>query len=126
MTRNSPLLTVRLARSTATTEPNRFVSSRKARETTKRMLVKATPKDNWQANSWLVMDQEVGYDDFIIRNAAFKGDDHDADTRSRGFDCGSSKCLAVATPPTPSDSAASPQWSTDQRTASMVGQESVS
>src|SRR5215475_1634603 len=72
MTKNSPLLTVRLARSTATTEPNRFVSSRRARETTKRMLIKATRKDNWQANSWLVMDQEVGYDDFIIRNDALK------------------------------------------------------
>src|SRR5438132_9810287 len=69
MTRNSPLLTVRLARSTATTEPNRFVSSRRARETTNRMLVKATPKDNMP---WLVMDKKVGYDDFCYESDPFK------------------------------------------------------
>src|SRR4030095_776055 len=72
--KNSPLLTVRVARSTATTEPNRFVSSRRARETTNRMLVKATPKDNLQANPWLVMDQEVGYDGLVIRNNPSSGD----------------------------------------------------
>jgi hypothetical protein len=60
-------LNVRVAPSTATTEPNRFVSSRRARETTNRMLVKATPKDNMQADPWLVMNQEVGYDGFVIR-----------------------------------------------------------
>src|SRR5678816_606834 len=74
MTRNSPLLTVRLARSTATTEPNRFVSSRSARETTNRMLVKVTPKDNMQANLWLVMSKEVGYDGFVIRVILSNGD----------------------------------------------------